>query len=377
MAHVALQPAIQFAEVGACSCQMNLDEMSLEKNVEGSVCARSLNKAMESLKAVLQSMDAPQRQAAIQRMAPDLRVRLLAFMEENARGSVQRPRLRSRLARTCDEAIVRNRVPARRRKLAVDGTCVGIGAPSHACEAPVPPGRIPHSVMVPMPLRRDEGLWIVRGGRNLRYRARIYFNSLCVCAKGHFQREVVLEHCAILSHLRRVVFVASACDAHLWDDDGGRVLACCRAALAESGTSEEVLGLRAFVSLRATQYLGTKVIVTPAASLADALAMRARLVAARSASWDVLRAAWIKSMQHGGPGRRTLPTKARVADAVDQARRCALQQQLLQVVGRAERALVRIAGKVMSNLGSRVDQKAALPEDDRVTCKRQRLLGGS
>lgn len=236
------------------------------------------------MKEVLHAMDVKDRRAAIQGLTPAVRAALLAFME----GANVAPK--SMAAR-----------PG------------GAGSPL-----------------------RGADVWTVRRAGRLKYKARVYLNSLCLTTKEQVEISAALGHQAILERVRGAVAEESTANHQLWGDNDS-ILKTCRAAMEACGTSEEKLGLSACVILRAGQWLGNTRIVTPATTLSLALAARTRLARARSTSWEALRAAWIDLLQGAHAQRKLLPGRAEVA--VDAARCKALRREFACAVRGVKRAL--------------------------------------
>lgn len=99
-----------------------------------------------------------------------------------------------------------------------------------------------------------------------------------------------MEPQRILTRLRAVLFELEASRPEDWHDCAAH---SCEKVLNELGASEEALGLRAWVQLRAHRHLGQQIrIASPAGSLRDIFGVHKRLLRARATSWEALRAEW-------------------------------------------------------------------------------------
>merc|ERR1719203_1085482 len=172
-------------------------------------------------------MDVKCRLASIQRLDPGVRLELLKFME------------------TCPQAALATDVPSTRCLLS----------------------------------RRSPEIWKVRRGEQTRYKARLNLNSLRLWTTEQTERSVAAQHLSILKHMRDTVAAASAAASQFWADTDV-VHQTCQGVLRAHQTSERELGLSACVLLRATRWLGSTRVTSPAMSLGGALQAHARLVLA-------------------------------------------------------------------------------------------------
>mmetsp|Transcript_20199 Transcript_20199/g.41872 ORF Transcript_20199/g.41872 Transcript_20199/m.41872 type:complete len:384 (-) Transcript_20199:155-1306(-) len=265
--------------------------------------------ALQRLRVVMQSMDAPQRRAAILSLAPPVRAALLAFMEGPQRDT-PRPRPTTMLC---------SRVRALQGAAVNSGTC----------------GR---ALQVGAAL---SGIRTVRLASGVRYHAQVHVKALRLYTPKQSTPEAAAAHQALLARIREALLAASA-DAPLFWLDHERVARVCSRALRECGAAERELGLRALVHLRAARWLGQGVqIASPALPLAEAAGLHAWLLRARAASWEDFRAEWLRLVRLGGRGGRRRLSASEAEARVDGARRSALQRQLVQAARGALRALER------------------------------------
>lgn len=239
--------------------------------------------ALTSLREVLRSMEVDARRAAIEGFKPHVRVALLAFMEQSGNE-------------------VSKRQVARPREV--------------------------------LPIRGS--VWTVRRNSMLKFKARVYFGSLCLTTREQTELAMAQRHQAILERVRGAVTIRGAADPEFWEDSDA-ILHVCRLTMEANYTSEDALGISAFVMLRARQWLGDIRIVSEATTLSSALATRTRLLNARATSWEALRSEWLALLQ--GAHRKNKPSRQQAEETVDAARCAVLRRQLLRGVYAVERAL--------------------------------------
>merc|ERR1712137_1074953 len=100
----------------------------------------------------------------------------------------------------------------------------------------------------------------------------------------------------ILVQIRQALLSEADTDPGIWENPE-KVDRVCSEVLLESGASALELGLTAFVSLQAPQWLGKQcTIMSPVMSFTEALHVHARLRRARQTSWEALRAEWVELM---------------------------------------------------------------------------------
>lgn len=129
----------------------------------------------------------------------------------------------------------------------------------------------------------------VRAVTSMQYKAYMDIKILRVYTRGQRTMEAAVDNHIVLMHLRNALQVASSRNPEIWHhvDDLKHI---CTTILERFGTSEENLGIRAFVSLRAEELLGRDVHITsPVASLSSSLEMHSRILCASQTSWDALR----------------------------------------------------------------------------------------
>lgn len=239
--------------------------------------------ALVTLKETLQSMDLKSRRTAIDSLRPHVRTALLAFMER-----------------------ARNSISQGRATGSREGT------------------------------RARSSVWVVTRGGMQRFRARVYFGSLCLVTREQLDKGIAMQSQAILERVRAEVAAEAAARPELWEDDEA-LLQLCRHTLEASCTSEAALGLGAAVTLRATRWLGEERISSPVSTLCSAFCTRRRLLRARATSWEALRLEWVALLQ--GSDRKN-PCSPQQAEAiVDAARGNAVRTQLLRSVRSVERVL--------------------------------------
>jgi len=159
--------------------------------------------------------------------------------------------------------------------------------------------------------------------------------------REQYTLEGALEHQIILVALKQ----ALAVESDVWCDPS-KVLHLCRAVLRTYETSEEDLGLRAWVHMRARQWLGPCFrIGSMVSDFENALLVRSRLLRAKATSWESLRAEWLQLV---GTRRRKATQEAEVL--IDRQRHHFLKGQLSRAVKGVE--------KLFQNRGSRPRSKS-------------------
>lgn len=112
-------------------------------------------------------------------------------------------------------------------------------------------------------------------------------------------------------------------------------------ALAESGFTEDTIGLSVFVHLKATQWLGDCPIISQVLPLVDALKVHTQLLCARKKSWTALRAEWIGLIR-----AKKYVSETEAASIADNTHRAALACRFATASRRAQRALRTAATRV-------------------------------
>lgn len=262
-------------------------EWTMKKTVEN---AARVDSALETLRTVLRDLKVSERLAAISGMAPQTRGALLAYMEHGVCSNGTAERKGGDLTECCK--------------------------------------RVPGLQTFSKPSR---GVWMVRGvAEETRYKARVNFHSLCLYGRWQAKVETAIEHQIALVQMRSAVLAESMVDVDLWRNST-KVSQLCQTILADCRVSEEELGLRAYVTMRA---FGCRM-ESSALPIGQAWALRAELVQARETSWDALREVWIRCLCVGRKHRSASEAVA----FVDGARKAALQLKLSRSLRVAEREL--------------------------------------
>merc|ERR1719221_773430 len=165
-------------------------------------------------------------------------------------------------------------------------------------------------------------------------------------------KEAATEPERILTRLRAVLFELRRRDPQGWQDAAAPA---CAAVLAEEGTSEDALGLRAWVQMRAAKYLGQQTkVASPAGSLRDILRIHKRLSQARAASWEALRSEWVQLLR-----LRKGIAEDQAAWHIDATRCRVLRGRLVSAVQRVRRALAQRRGSTSSKRAARCEGNGA------------------
>lgn len=167
------------------------------------------------------------------------------------------------------------------------------------------------------------------------YTAHLDLDCLRIYTNGHRDFRVASMHQSILSSIRDKIGHASD---DVWDDSGN-VHDVVQAALSEHGTSEQQIGLRAFVQMRAERYVPRKyVISSPVMSLSEALAVRSHLLDKRLESWESFRHEWVQLMCCTRNARKKRMSSSDAGAIADKARQEFLEQQFSRCVYHVEAA---------------------------------------
>lgn len=234
--------------------------------------------SLESLRDVLQEMSRQERLLAISNIPLHIRIRLASFMEQSA-------------------------APCTKNKTKPDYARDMCSAPSF-----MKPGR---------------GVWVVKGKQCTRYKARVNFYSLCVYGRWQTNPETAIEHQIALVRIRNAV-MSSLLEDPLLLRDSAWFDGVCRCILAECKVHASYIGLSAYVTVRG---FGCRV-ESPSLSLAEAWALRTRLVKARATSWIAFRAEWVCLLCRG----RRRSSRVEAESLVDRSRREALRRQFSRVL---------------------------------------------
>lgn len=270
---------------------------------------RRVDEGLESVRAILHDMPAPQRRQALLSTTPSTRQALLEFMQQFSKTAT-------------DAARSEQRQPTRAASYDTEGLL----------------GHV-HSSKT-------------KGGSS--HQARVYVNSLCLYTRRQARLENAIEHQIVLLEIRRSLLAAASADAQFWEDPS-LMRRACDAALMACGVSETEIGLRACVMLRAVRWIGPRHrIVTTSSSLADALDTHVGLITARATSWEAFRTEWLRHLARSAtygqtgdqkcPRVRTRLSAEKAKDFVDAAREKALDGQLSKSIRRVEQ-LLKLAEK--------------------------------
>jgi curved DNA-binding protein CbpA len=254
----------------------------------------SATQALEHLQAILQSMPFNSRQSAITSMPKTIQNVLLKFMQDggkNTNASTMTPRRHSLFR--C------------RKKRSVSGSQLR------------PYGNV--------------------NGRT--YSAQIDIGFLRIYTSGHRDIEKAIERQVILSQIRDVLYVADEADHQVWNKTG-KVEQMIESVIRKNASSEDELGLRACVQMRATEYVERKYVITsPVMSFRKVVALRNHLVRARRESWETFRVQWVTLMRSTRNARSKCLSKEAAEKICDQARNEFLEKQLALALRTTDKVL--------------------------------------
>jgi len=172
-----------------------------------------------------------------------------------------------------------------------------------------------------------------------KFNAHMHIKALRFYTRGHVDLEVALERQIVLVQLCQALSAAGTKNPIFWED-ASQTYQVCLDVLRANNTSEEKLGLSAYIYMRAGHWLlQSCTIISPVMPLSEAVALHCRLLRARETSWKQLRAEWVQLMQcarHPAAKRKPLHEAEAIADA---ARASALKIQLARAVISANKAL--------------------------------------
>lgn len=277
-----------------------------------------LDRALELVRSVLQSMNALQRQSAIVGMPLQTRTKLLVYMEH-----AQQAGNASCNASTGPRSTAGRQQPskAKRNTNARSASTYGISK-----------------------------VYCGNGLRRTKYQASIHVKALRFYTREHSTIEAAIDHQIVLVQIKQALHARSTDEQQFWDEPG-RALQACNAVLQLNGTSEGELGLRAWVHIRAPRWLGSNCrIGSTATNLASALEMHARLLRARATSWEALRAEWVQLVQV----RRRISYQ-QAETIVDRHRHASLEEHLTRALVSVERTLLRARQKSRKTTTKRVN----------------------
>lgn len=205
--------------------------------------------------------------------------------------------------------------------------------------------------------------------RQTMYQAQMHIKALRLYTRPQESLDSAIEHQIQLSHLRYAIAAEEKADPSIWSD-AKKMYRVCQTILEEMGTSENDLGLRAFVHIRVQKWLGQSMQITSQSTkLSTALDAHARLLTARASSWEVFRAEWIQLMFSKG---RLTSTEAE--GVADKARQAALQHQVAQALRGAEQALDKeqLRARKRTTVRARMQAADEFVEDEKLRPKRNR-----
>lgn len=259
----------------------------------GSRADHKIQAALAQLQALLQSMPHKQRRAAVEGLQPEIKRQLLNFMSRKA---------------------------------------------SEARGADLPP-KIHIATRASHSASEISSIRIIKNDKSCTYQAHFTIKAVRVYSIKQKDMQVAAKHQCILMALRAALVAAAVADPGFWDDASKPDMVC-QAVLNDHIFPVRSIGLRAFVHMRAPEWLGqTCYIISPVMALTEALKTQARLLAARRCSWAALRAEWVHLLQwRKSPNtkRKSMIDPEAFADA---ARARCLQVQLTRAVRRVTVAL--------------------------------------
>lgn len=172
------------------------------------------------------------------------------------------------------------------------------------------------------------------GSTRVRYQSNIHVKALRMYTREQSTFESAIEHQIVLVQIKQALIARSRENSQMWYDPS-QVLQVCEAVLHANGTTEASLGLRAWVHIRATNWIGHQHRIGSMASpLASAAQLHARLLVARATSWECFRAEWVQLLQ----ARKHV--SLRVAEGIaDKSRHDFLKKQLARATAAVERIL--------------------------------------
>jgi len=250
--------------------------------------------SLEHLQRILQSMPANNRQFSISTMPKHVQKVLLRFMEDDGRtATAARSTPRKHSAFQC------------KKKGALGGSKL-------------------------RPYRNTYGRT---------YSAQVDIGFLRIYTSGHRDIEIAIERQVILSQIRDVLYTAAEADRQVWSKTG-KIEQMIHSVIQKNGASEQELGLRACVQMRATEYVERKYVMTsPVMSFRKVVPFRNRILCARRESWDTFREQWIKWMRSTRNARSKRLSQEEAENICDQARKEFLEKQLALALRNTERLL--------------------------------------
>lgn len=258
-----------------------------------------ISRPLSHLRHVLQCMKEDQRRSAIQGLAPRVQKALVRFMETFSNPQV--------IASTAKSSSLHSKDTPKSTALVHSG--IVRGARAALCNA------------------------------DSTYKAHVHIKALRFYTRGQPRLEVALERQIVLVQIRQALAAASAENPFLWED-AAETCQICEAVLRANATSEEDLGLSAYIYLRAGHWLPKGcTIISPVMPLKEVLELHCRFLGARRASWQHLRGEWVQLMQSIRQPTSKRKTLREAEIIADKARAVALRVQLERAVGFVERTL--------------------------------------
>lgn len=270
----------------------------------------SIGIPVQQLRNVLQSMQADERRAALQSLSPRVQAALMLIMKNTPAPDL---------------------TPAHKRS-------------AEACPMPQEEklqSESQHSADLDPFAMKTAAVSGITAGANASssYKAHVHIKALRFYTRGHDELEVALERQMVLVQLRQALSAASVEDPLLWEDPA-KAYDIFLTVLRTNNTSEEEMGLSAFIYLRAGHWLVQScTIISPVMPLREVLQVHCRLLRARRTSWQDLRAEWVELLQskhHAIAKRKSLREAEAIADA---ARASALKIQLAKAASNVCKAL--------------------------------------
>jgi len=261
-----------------------------------------LDAALGLVRSVLQSMSHSERQVSILGMPSQARTALLTYME----------RLRQDVDAKCD------------------------------ADAAHQPHLLWHQVheLKSNTMEQDASTYQIRkvyhesGSARVRYQANIHVKALRIYTREQTIFESAIEHQIVLVQIKQALIARSRQDSQVWCKPSA-VLQVCQSVLHANNTSEALLGLRAWVHIRAASWIGHQHrIGSMASSLASAVELHARLLTARATSWECFRAEWVQLLQ----ARKQVSLREAEATA-DRIRHDFLRKHVTRAIAAVERIL--------------------------------------
>jgi len=270
---------------------------------------------VQHLRIVLQCMQANERRAALQTLSPRVQAALMLIMKKTPAADTTTP------SHKCSA----DAWPTKEEKLHTETE---------------PTADLGYSTLLASAISgTTAGANANINTTSLTYKAHAHMKALRFYTRGHAEFEVALERQMVLVQFRQALSAVSKQDPCLWEDPAKVYDIFCR-VLDENATSEEEMGLSAFVYLRAGHLLEQScTIISPVMPLREVLQLHCQLLRARRTSWEELREAWVGLLQSKHQAiskRKTLGEAEAIADA---ARASALKIQFAKAAGTVSRAL--------------------------------------